>query len=226
MIVSGCNREVAAAFAAHRSFWLNRWPIKNKDVDGFAVQPEIMPAVEREEWQRIAPTRIIHDTASNRSATDDWPFLYLRGRMIPDLSIRSMIELGVLGILMLYLFLPKSLGRLRLDWRMFFLGAAFMLLETKAVVQLALLFGSTWLVNSLVFFAALVLILLANLFVLKAPPRQLTWHYAGLLVLLAAAIAIPLEMFLSGRHLLALYCSLCARARPNVLRWHHIRQDF
>ena len=53
---------------------------------------------------------------------------------------------------------------------MFFLGAAFMLLETKAVVQLALLFGSTWLVNSLVFFTALILILLANLYVLKAAP--------------------------------------------------------
>ena len=34
---------------------------------------------------------------------------------------------------------------------MFFLGAAFMQLETRAVVQLALLFGSTWAVNSLVF---------------------------------------------------------------------------
>ena len=56
---------------------------------------------------------------------------------------------------------------MRLDGRMFFLGAAFMLLETKAVVQLALLFGSTWLVNSLVFFTALMLILLANLYVLQ-----------------------------------------------------------
>ena len=37
--------------------------------------------------------------------------------------------------------------------RMFFLGAAFMLLETKAIVHLALLFGSTWLVNSAVFFS-------------------------------------------------------------------------
>ena len=70
---------------------------------------------------------------------------------------------------------------MRIDGRMFFLGAAFMLLETKAVVQLALLFGSTWLVNSLVFFTALILILLANLYVLKAPPTRLNWHYTGLL---------------------------------------------
>jgi len=109
-----------------------------------------------------------------------------------------MVVLGILGVAMIYLFLPKGRGRMRIDGRMFFLGAAFMLLETKAVVQLALLFGSTWLVNSLVFFTALVLILLANLYVLKAPPAQLTWHYAGLLGLLAAAIAIPIDLFLSG----------------------------
>ena len=32
--------------------------------------------------------------------------------------------------------------------RSFFLGAGFMLVETKAVVQMALLFGGTWMVNT------------------------------------------------------------------------------
>jgi hypothetical protein len=99
-------------------------------------------------------------------ATDDWPFLYLRGRLIPDFTLRSMALLGVLGVGFVYLFLPK--GRLALNSRMFFLGTAFMLLETKAVVQMAVLFGRTWLVNSAVFFTILVLILLANIYVLKA----------------------------------------------------------
>ena len=85
-------------------------------------------------------------------ATDDWPFLYLRDRSIPDFTVRSMLILGLFGIGMVYLFLPK--GPIALDSRMFFLGAGFMLLETKAVVQLALLFGSTWAVNSAVFFTS------------------------------------------------------------------------
>jgi hypothetical protein len=34
---------------------------------------------------------------------------------------------------------------------LFWMGAAFLLLETKSVVQFALLFGTTWLVNALVF---------------------------------------------------------------------------
>jgi spermidine synthase len=200
MIIAGCNQQIADAFAAHKDFWLHNLPARNQTVDGFTVNPETLPAAERDDWSRIAPTRIIHEAGTPRFATDDWPFLYLQDRLIPNLSIRSMVLLGVLGIGMVYLFLPRGSGRgrLRLDGRMFFLGAAFMLLETKAVVQLALLFGSTWIVNSLVFFTALVLILLANLFVLKRPPTRLTWHYVGLVGLLAAAIIVPFDVFLSG----------------------------
>jgi len=48
-----------------------------------------------------------------------------------------------------------------------------MLLETKGVVHMALLFGSTWVVNSVVFVSILVMILLANLFVMAMKPGQL-----------------------------------------------------
>ena len=44
---------------------------------------------------------------------------------------------------------------------LFFMGAAFLLLETKNVVQFALLFGTTWFVNALVFFGILLAVLLA-----------------------------------------------------------------
>jgi len=42
-----------------------------------------------------------------------------------------------------------------------FMGAAFLLLETKNIVQFALLFGTTWLVNSLVFAGVLLAVYLA-----------------------------------------------------------------
>jgi hypothetical protein len=87
---------------------------------------------------------------------------------------------------------------LRFNNRMFFLGAAFMLLETKAVVQMALLFGSTWLVNSAVFFTALILILFANLYVLKVPSVRLGLHYAALITVLATTVVISFDAFLSG----------------------------
>jgi len=202
MVMGGCNPRIANAFATRGDFWLNRLPAQNIGRNGFDQKPDALPPAERADWQRIGPATITHDTGTLRFATDDWPFLYLQDRLLPNLTIRSMILLGLLGIGMVFVFLPKRQSKerkpLSIDGRMFFLGAAFMLLETRAVVQLALLFGSTWLVNSLVFFTALILILVANLYVLTFPPRKLVWHYAGLLALLAAAIATPLDMFLGG----------------------------
>jgi hypothetical protein len=198
MVIGGCNQDIRDAFDRHKVFWLNTVPPANMNVDGFAVQPEDMPSEQKKNWQKIAPTTLIHDGGSLRTATDNWPFLYLQGRLLPRLSIRSMSMLGALGLAMVYLFLPKGSGRLQVQGRMFFLGAGFMLLETKAVVQLALLFGSTWFVNSLVFFTVLLLALLANLFVIKWPLARLTWHYAGLFAILAGGVLVPLSVFLSG----------------------------
>ena len=80
---------------------------------------------------------------------------------------------------------------------MFFLGAGFMLLETKGVVHMALLFGATWAVNSIVFGAILVMILVANC---SCPGREPTgqWpFYLGLLVALLANVLVPLETYLA-----------------------------
>jgi hypothetical protein len=171
---------IADAFAQHKDFWLNTVPTRNLDVDGFALQPESI-APDRRDFEQISPTTLIHDGGEVVSTSDDWPFLYLRGKVIPDLTIRSMVILGVLGVGMVYLFLPK--GRIALNGRMFFLGAAFLLLETRAVVQMALLFGSTWLVNSAVFFTVLILILLANLCAQNAQgePLLAVYRFADLL---------------------------------------------
>jgi len=196
-VIAGCNPRIASAFREHGTFWLNASPPENLTVDGFTVEPTSTVEQRNQRFERIAPTRLIHDLkASALLPTDDWPFLYVSGRLIPDLTVRSMILLGVLGLTMVYFFMPE--GRLLLNSRMFFLGAAFMLLETKAVVQMALLFGSTWLVNSAVFFTVLVLILLANLYVLKVSPIRLGAHYATLFIFLAATVLVPFDAFLSG----------------------------
>ncbi|QIG93649.2 MULTISPECIES: hypothetical protein [unclassified Bradyrhizobium] len=207
-IIAGCNPRISTAFRDRGQFWLNSLPPENLSVDGFdkpqdKVQvkaqdkPQDKSAAKHGDWVPLAPAKLVVDNAgAGQSTSDDWPFLYVSGRLIPDLTVRSMILLGVLGLGLVYLFKPK--GVWRPNNRMFFLGAAFMLLETKAVVQMALLFGSTWLVNSAVFFTALVLILAANLYVIRVPSTRLVLHYAGLLVLLAVAVLVPLDTFLSG----------------------------
>ena len=80
--------------------------------------------------------------------------------------------------------------------RSFFLGAGFMLVETKAVVHMALLFGSTWMVNSVVFAAILAMALVGNLFAGWVKPKNLTPYYVGLFASLALNLAVPLDAFL------------------------------
>ena len=65
------------------------------------------------------------------------------------------------------------------------MGAAFLLLETKSVVQFALLFGTTWFVNALVFLGVLLSVLLAvavERVTLKRPARLFSLLLGGLLL--------------------------------------------
>ena len=103
----------------------------------------------------------------NRVGTDNWPFSYLFKPSIPSsyLIIISFIISLSGGVLFLFLKKYKAEPENKIlswqkfltiiPWHMFFLGAGFMLLETKNIINFQLLFGSTWIVNSLVFIAIL-----------------------------------------------------------------------
>lgn len=129
---------------------------------------------------------------------DDWPYLYLRKRSIPA------HYLWVLGGVLLTAVLFLGLATQRSTWArpegaMFFLGAGFLLLETKSVTEMSLLFGSTWNVNLLVFSSILVCVLLANLTVYKrliSIPRC----FAALFVSLMVAYLVPVSALLFTGH--------------------------
>jgi hypothetical protein len=129
------------------------------------------------------------------TATDDWPFPYLSGHMIPAFYLR------VLGLVLLGSFVLVWLAGgapLRMRWYvdLFCMGAAFSLLETKNVVQFALLFGTTWFVNSLVFAGVLLSIYLAVEVArhVRLPRRR--WLYLALIASLAVAWVVPQESIL------------------------------
>ncbi|HSL32648.1 MAG TPA: hypothetical protein VK871_03305, partial [Candidatus Limnocylindrales bacterium] len=73
----------------------------------------------------------------------------------------------------------------------FVLGIAFLLLETRSIVTFSLLFGATWLVNALVFFAVLTSVLLAILVAAKFPIRRPWILYLALLASIAVAYLLP-----------------------------------
>ena len=52
------------------------------------------------------------------------------------------------------------------NWHFFFLGAAFLLLEVQNISKSSVVLGNTWQVNAVIVSGVLVMILLANLFVL------------------------------------------------------------
>ena len=79
---------------------------------------------------------------------------------------------------------------------LFFMGAAFLLLETKNVVQFALLFGTTWAVNAAVFAGVLLSVLAAIEAARRITIRRPLLLYAALLGALAAAWLIPQEALL------------------------------
>lgn len=158
--------------------------------NGFTLAPD-------KHQVKFSPARV-EMPADLQVARDSWPFLYLRNPMIPTLSWRGMVVIALLSLGMLWLFGWRSApgGVTRLDLRMLLLGAGFMLLETKAVVHMALIFGSTWTVNAVVFCAVLVMILGANYWVLRSKPVKLAPYYGILLASLVANMVIPLDVFL------------------------------
>jgi hypothetical protein len=136
-------------------------------------------------------------------ATDDWPFLYLQGHSFPLLYLEGLGMVALFALLGTLLLAPRRVLR-RFDWHMFFLGVAFMLLEVKSLTSFSLLFGSTWLVNSLVFFAILSSVLLAVLVNSRIKIRRPTLLYLLLFGVLALNLLLPPEALLLN-NLLARY---------------------
>ncbi len=128
-------------------------------------------------------------------ATDDWPFLYLQDRSFPTIYILGLAMVAFYALIGTVTFAPRKTLR-RFDWHMFFLGMAFMLLEVKSLTTFSLLFGTTWLVNSLVFFAILSSVLLAILVNRRFKFKRISVFYLLLFGILLLNLLLPPEALL------------------------------
>lgn len=126
-------------------------------------------------------------------ATDSWPFLYLRLRTIPSSILWVLLLFPVAS----YVVVRRTVGlggfADRQHLHLFLLGAGFLLLETKGVTELSLLFGSTWTVNAVVISAFLAVALAANALIMKRPVSRV-FSYVGLFVCLAVGLFLPYSM--------------------------------
>jgi hypothetical protein len=149
-------------------------------------------------------------------STDDWPFFYMPHRIYP---VSYLIMAGLVLALSLYMFSRFLDGKPKFGSApFFFLGAGFMLIETKAITELGLLFGNSWQVIGIAITAILVMAFLANWVVMLYTIKGSSITYLLLLFSLAVgwwiahagglpstwlgriglAIVLTIPMFFSG----------------------------
>jgi hypothetical protein len=135
-------------------------------------------------------------------ARDDWPLIYLREPGLPAIYVLALAGIALISLVAVGLMAPRvravasESGATAFRAHMFVLGMAFMLLETRSLVTFALLFGSTWLVNSLVFFAVLCSVLVSIAVSARLRVRPTATLYAVLLGSLLLAYLLPADALL------------------------------
>lgn len=142
-------------------------------------------------------------TSSPSSLTlpsDSWPFLYMKKPALPFHTILFLTFMLVFGAVLIGFSggWPKGKG----IFESLFLGMAFMLLETMAIVRFSLLFGSTWQTNVWVIAAVL---FLAGLGAIAASFYKKGWFYifsSGRTLYGLLLLAAILQAFLPWRGLL------------------------
>lgn len=101
----------------------------------------------------------------NRVISDDWPYLYVRENIIDGPYLMVLAELLLLALVAAGRFIKGPYTHS--DRQMFFLGAAFLLMELRAISSLSLVYGSTWMTSAVAIGSILAAVLLANWFVLR-----------------------------------------------------------
>jgi len=149
-------------------------------------------------------------------ATDDRPFLYYQGGGIPSMYLWTLA-----GILAISLIGVRILGgpfrAMRPYADLFFMGAAFLLLETKNIATFALLFGTTWMVNALVFGGVLVIVLAAVETTRRFRTPPLPVVFAGIAVSLAVCYLIQPDWLLTLPFLLRIVAAVLLAFVPIYL---------
>jgi tRNA1(Val) A37 N6-methylase TrmN6 len=135
--------------------------------------------------------------ATPAPSTDDHPFLYIRDGAFPTLYVVALLLILAVSALTVRVAAGTPLRRMAPYRDLFLLGAAFLLLETKSVTGFALLFGTTWVVNALVFAGVLIAVLGAVETTRRFPTPPLRVMYGVLLGGLALAWVVPSSWLLS-----------------------------
>ena len=191
------------------------------EVQRAAGQAVISVALDRADQRCAAPFRL-HGSAV-APATDDRPFLYFRGGFLPSLYLLALAAILLVSLVAVRLVAgPFRAMRPYVD--LFFMGAAFLLLETKSITTFALLFGTTWIVNAIVFAGVLVAVLLAVETTRRFRTPRLPILYVGIAGSLALAYVDPQRLAPLAVSASAPRRVDRARLRPDLPREPRVRE--
>lgn len=164
-------------------------------IDLFGEATAVVTIARDEANQRCGPENFSLPQERIEPVDDNAPFLYYQGGPLPSIYLWA---LG--GILLVSLLLVRGFGgplrAMRPYADLFFMGAAFLLLETKNIATFANLFGTTWVVNAMVFGGVLLIVLAAveTTRRFRTPPLRVV--FALIAVSLAIAWAVPADALL------------------------------
>lgn len=102
-------------------------------------------------------------TIQTEVSTDDWPFFYMPKRVYPSSYLGMLLMILIVTVGVTYNFFREKPAFSHVAY--FFMGAGFMLVETKAITEMGLAFGNTWHVIGIVIAGILFMAFLANCFV-------------------------------------------------------------
>ncbi|MBP7864350.1 MAG: hypothetical protein KA419_00260 [Acidobacteria bacterium] len=143
------------------------------------VKPELLTnPLFSERTSTYADPSILADVS-----TDDWPFFYMPRRVYPVSYIWMILLIVLISLTLFFSFMDERPKSNLLPF--FFMGCGFMLVETKAITELGLVFGNTWQVIGVVIAAILGMAFLANVAVSKMRRR---WPMAAFCLIILSLI--------------------------------------
>ncbi len=122
--------------------------------------------------------------------TDDWPYFYQHE---PGLPLSVIVISLCLVVVCWYALRQTEARQAGIHGHFFFLGAGFMLLESQIISRMALLFGTTWMVNSIVVAGLLLLILASNFLAEQVNRVPLNVAYAGVFLTILMGALVPMD---------------------------------
>lgn len=143
--------------------------------------------------------------------TDDWPYLYLVEKGVSSFYFFIIVSIMLITLLLI----SVASGEMRrsiftgsgIDKQMFLFGFAFLLLETRCVTQMNLIWGVTWVTSSVVFGSILVTILL---FTILSSVKPMAMRVSATLLIMSLLVIyfIPVTILFSENIFLKLVMSL------------------